>query len=99
MLKTAACSSCQALIAARCCRIMWSISGPAARPPTAWAACPLPVGGATAHHPLTLHYTGPNQSDGYRRAWIVHFAAYGFFRFRLHPKCVAKRLRALVSAS
>jgi hypothetical protein len=62
-------------------------------------ACPLPLGGATAHHPLTLHYTGPNQSDGYRRAWILHFAAYGFFRFRLHPKCVAKRLRALVSAS
>jgi len=61
-------------------------------------ACPLPLGGATAHHPLTLHYTGPNQSDGYRRAWIVHFAAYGFFRFRLHPKCVAKRLRALVGA-
>jgi hypothetical protein len=61
-------------------------------------ACPLPLGGATAHHPLTLHYTGPNQSDAYRRAWIVHFAAYGFFRFRLHPKCVAKRLRALVTA-
>lgn len=61
-------------------------------------ACPLPLGGATAHHPLTLHYTGPNQSDTYRRAWIVHFAAYGFFRFRLHPKCVAKRLRALITA-
>lgn len=61
-------------------------------------ACPLPLGGATAHHPLTLHYTGPNQSDTYRKAWIVHFAAYGFFRFRLHPKCVAKRLRALITA-
>jgi hypothetical protein len=21
-------------------------------------ACPLPTGGATVHHPLTLHYTG-----------------------------------------
>jgi hypothetical protein len=61
-------------------------------------ACPLPLGGATAHHPLTLHYTGPNQSDACRRAWILHFAAYGFFRFRLHPRCVAKRLRALVTA-
>jgi hypothetical protein len=59
-------------------------------------ACPLSVGGATIHHPLTLHYTGPNQSDGYRRAWILHFAAFGFFRFRLHPKCIAKRVRKLV---
>jgi hypothetical protein len=62
-------------------------------------ACPLPLGGATAHHPLTLHYTGPNQSDGFRRAWILHFGAYGRFRFRLHPKCVASRLRGLVTAS
>jgi hypothetical protein len=56
-------------------------------------ACPLELGGATIHHPLTLHYTGPNQSDGYRKAWILHFAAFGHFRFRLHPKCVAKKVR------
>jgi hypothetical protein len=61
-------------------------------------ACPLPLGGATAHHPLTLHYTGPNQSESYRRAWILHFAAFGFFRFRLHPKCIAKRVRDMVGA-
>jgi hypothetical protein len=29
-------------------------------------ACPLPTGGATVHHPLTLHYTGANQSDEHR---------------------------------
>lgn len=62
-------------------------------------ACPLAVGGVTAHHPLTLHYTGPNLSDAYRRAWILHFGAYGRFRFRLHPKCVGQRLRAFVTAS
>jgi phytanoyl-CoA dioxygenase PhyH len=62
-------------------------------------ACPLALGGVTAHHPLTLHYTGPNQSDAYRRAWILHFGAYGRFRFRLHPKCVAARLRALVTTN
>jgi len=61
-------------------------------------ACPLEVGGATIHHPLTLHYTGPNQSDDYRRAWILHFAAFGFFRFRLHPKCMARRVRGLIAA-
>jgi hypothetical protein len=62
-------------------------------------ACPLEVGGATIHHPLTLHYTGPNQSDDCRRAWILHFAAFGFFRFRLHPKCMAKRVRGHLAAS
>ncbi len=57
-------------------------------------ACPLEVGGATAHTPLTLHYTGPNQSDAYRKAWILHFGAYGKLRNLLHPKCVVARLRA-----
>jgi hypothetical protein len=56
-------------------------------------ACPLVAGGATAHHPLTLHYTGANQSDDYRKVWIVHFGAYGWFRRRLHPKVLTKRLR------
>jgi hypothetical protein len=57
-------------------------------------ACPLPLGGATIHHPLTLHYTGANQSDGYRKVWILHFGAYGWVRLRLHPKVLAARLRA-----
>jgi ectoine hydroxylase-related dioxygenase (phytanoyl-CoA dioxygenase family) len=36
-------------------------------------ACPLPAGGATVHHSRTLHYTGPNRSDGARRAYILAF--------------------------
>lgn len=34
-------------------------------------ACPLPAGGATFHLSRTLHYTGPNGSDGPRRAYIL----------------------------
>ena len=55
-------------------------------------ACPLAIGGATVHHPLTLHYTGANQSDSVRKAWIIHFGAYGWFRRRLHPKVLMTRL-------
>ena len=50
-------------------------------------------GGATIHHPLTLHYTGANQSTTFRRAWILHFGAYGKIRHLLHPKSVAGRMR------
>jgi hypothetical protein len=57
-------------------------------------ACPLPLGGATIHHPLTLHYTGANQSDGHRKVWILHFGAYGWVRLRLHPKVLAANLRS-----
>jgi hypothetical protein len=64
---------------------------------TTAVACPLPLGGATAHHPLTLHYTGANQSDGYRKVWILHFGAYGWLRLRLHPKVLAAKLRARVN--
>ena len=55
-------------------------------------ACPLAIGGVTVHHPLTLHYTGANQSDSVRKAWIIHFGAYGWFRRRLHPKVLMSRL-------
>jgi ectoine hydroxylase-related dioxygenase (phytanoyl-CoA dioxygenase family) len=64
--------------------------------PTKAVACPLPVGSATAHHPLTLHYTGANQSDDYRRVWILHFGAYGRARFLLHPKMIASRISAFM---
>jgi hypothetical protein len=64
--------------------------------PTKAVACPLPVGGATLHHPLTLHYTGANQSDHYRRVWILHFGAYGRARFLLHPKMIAARIAAFM---
>jgi hypothetical protein len=56
-------------------------------------ACPIPAGGATLHHPLTLHYAGPNRSDDYRRAWILHFGAYGKWRYRLHPKSLGAKFR------
>ena len=59
-------------------------------------ACPIPVGSATVHQPLTLHYTGPNQTDAYRRAWILHFGAYGSIRRLLHPKSIAARLRSWI---
>jgi hypothetical protein len=56
-------------------------------------ACPLSVGSATVHHPLTLHYTGANESDEYRRVWILHFSAYGRVRFLIHPLMIASRMR------
>ncbi|MDA8528638.1 phytanoyl-CoA dioxygenase family protein [Opitutaceae bacterium] len=34
-------------------------------------ACELPPGGATIHTGRTLHYTPPNNSDDFRRAYIV----------------------------
>jgi hypothetical protein len=37
-------------------------------------ACPLPLGGATAHVPRTLHHTGPNTTDEPRLAWSIEFA-------------------------
>jgi hypothetical protein len=55
-------------------------------------ACPLPLGGATVHHPLTLHYTGPNQTDAWRKAWILHFGAYGWVRRRMHPRVLAAKI-------
>jgi hypothetical protein len=37
------------------------------------AVCPLPAGGATFHDSRTLHYTGANQTDEPRRAYILGF--------------------------
>ena len=37
-------------------------------------ACPVPAGGCTIHQPKTLHYTGPNQTNEWRRVWILNFA-------------------------
>ena len=58
-------------------------------------ACPCPVaaGGVAIHHPLTFHCAGANRTDEYRRAWILHFGAYGKWRFRLHPTCIADRVQ------
>lgn len=38
-----------------------------------WVAVPLRAGGATFHHPRTLHRTGPNATDRQRRAVAVEF--------------------------
>ena len=38
-------------------------------------ACELAAGGATIHHCKAMHYTGPNMSDGPRRAYILGFGA------------------------
>ncbi len=46
-------------------------------------AVPLRLGGASIHHPLTLHKTGPNISSHARSAWIVHF---------IRPRTVAERV-------
>jgi ectoine hydroxylase-related dioxygenase (phytanoyl-CoA dioxygenase family) len=45
-------------------------------------AVPLRAGDLTAHHPRTLHYSGPNTTDQARLAWVLHFSARPS-RFRL----------------
>jgi hypothetical protein len=47
-------------------------------------ACPLDVGGATIHLPKTLHYTGPNNTDADRHAWIVQIGIRGWIPRLLH---------------
>jgi len=41
--------------------------------PASAVACPLPAGGAVLHDGRTLHYAGPNRSDGPRYAYILSF--------------------------
>lgn len=43
--------------------------------PSQAVACPIPAGGATFHHPRTLHYAGQNLTDTPRRAYILVFGA------------------------
>jgi len=56
-------------------------------------ACPVALGGATAHGTLNAHYAGPNTTDGWRRAWILHFGEYD--KHSLLPKSVTAKLRSL----
>jgi hypothetical protein len=51
--------------------------------------CPVPMGGATIHGPLTLHYAQPNQTGSIRRTWLLTFRPWGRWGF-LAPS----RLRA-----
>ncbi|HVV37010.1 MAG TPA: phytanoyl-CoA dioxygenase family protein [Acidimicrobiales bacterium] len=41
--------------------------------PSLAAPCPLPAGGCTFHHYLTLHYTAPNDTDRDRLAFATEF--------------------------
>ena len=43
-------------------------------------ACPLPAGGATFHHHLTLHYTAPNTTDLDRLAFPMEFQLMPWLR-------------------
>lgn len=40
-------------------------------------ACPLPIGSATVHLPLTLHSALPNNTEHIRRAWALLFRPFG----------------------
>jgi hypothetical protein len=59
-------------------------------------ACPIPLGGATLHTPLTLHYTPPNRSAAVRRAWILHFGPWGRWS-KLHPAVLRDKFVKRVS--
>ncbi|MFM1850830.1 MAG: hypothetical protein RIS54_514 [Verrucomicrobiota bacterium] len=48
-------------------------------------ACELPAGGATIHNGRTLHYTPPNNSEDYRRAYIAMGSAFE------KPRAVARK--------
>jgi hypothetical protein len=70
--------------------------------PSTAVPCPIPAGGATLHSPLTVHATGPNQSDVPRRAWIIAFSAerpYSIVRAATKAAGLAHRLRMSVSRS
>ena len=45
--------------------------------PSLAVPCPLPAGGATFHMNRTFHYTGPNNTDLPRRAFILGFGLEG----------------------
>jgi len=58
-------------------------------------AAQVGVGGATAHHPLTAHCAGPNRTDAARTVWVLHFGAFGKWRYRLHPRAVMAKVRSI----
>lgn len=61
--------------------------------------CPVTAGGVAIHHPLTFHCAGANLTNEYRRAWILQFGAYGKWRYRLHPTCIADRVKRALGGS
>jgi Phytanoyl-CoA dioxygenase (PhyH) len=50
---------------------------PGELPPLDIVCCPLPLGGATIHTPLTLHRALPNTTGSIRRAWALLFRNWG----------------------
>lgn len=66
--------------------------------PEAAVACPIPAGGATIHSPLTLHTTGPNDTDTPRRAWILAFSSYSRYGL-VRAITVASKVTKMVRAS
>jgi len=48
-----------------------------AAPVNSAVPCILNEGDLTVHHPLTLHYAGPNHSRRSRTAWGIHFGPHG----------------------
>ena len=55
-------------------------------------SCPVPLGGAVAHHVRMIHGSGPNRSDSPRRAYVLVFE--GRRRRRLFPRPGHWRLAA-----
>lgn len=58
-------------------------------------ASEFPLGGATAHHPLCAHSAGRNNTDEWRKVWVLHFGAYGKWRYKLHPRALAAKLHLI----
>jgi ectoine hydroxylase-related dioxygenase (phytanoyl-CoA dioxygenase family) len=54
-------------------------------------ACPLSVGSATIHLPLTLHAALPNNTEHIRRAWALLFRPFGRFGV-LNPLPLVRQL-------
>ena len=57
-------------------------------------ACPLSIGEATAHGPLTPHMALANRTDFIRRTWTLTFAPWGQWGF-LTPSRLLNRARTL----
>jgi hypothetical protein len=59
-------------------------------------SCPLSVGEATVHGPLTLHMALANQTDFIRRTWTLTFTPWGKWAF-LTPSRLLNRARTLAA--
>jgi hypothetical protein len=62
--------------------------------PAKAVACPLRVGDATIHGPLTLHSALANSTDCVRRTWVLTFRPWGKWGF-FAPSRLSQRARLL----